>query len=57
MTLFESSFDADHNGRTPSFISQSHTKIRTICLSLDNDRMFVVMWTPRTELSNDVHFL
>jgi len=57
MTLFESSFDADHNGRTPSFISQSHTKVHTICLRLplDNNRMFAVMWTPRTELSN-VHF-
>ena len=33
-TLFESSFDADHNGRTPSFISQSHSEIQ-----------FVFLWT------------
>ena len=33
-TLPESSFDADHNGKTPSFISQLHTKIQ-----------FVFLWT------------
>ena len=27
-TSFESSFDADHNGTIPSFISHSHTKIQ-----------------------------
>jgi len=38
---------------------QLHTSITqwdTICLPLDNDRVFAVMWTSRMELSNDVHF-
>jgi len=55
MTLFESSFVADHNGRTPSFISQSHNEIQFVFLWTIY-RVFVVLWTARTELSNDVHF-
>ena len=31
-TSFESSFDADHNGTIPSFISHSHTEIHTCTL-------------------------
>ena len=41
----ESSFDADHNGRNPSFISQLHNEIQFVFLW-----MFVVLWTTRTEL-------
>ena len=52
MTLFESSFDADHNGRTPSFISQSQNEIQFVFLWT----MIGCLRTARTELPNDVHF-
>jgi len=51
---FQSSFDADHNGTIPSFISHSHTKIQ--CVSLDSNSVFAVLQSARMELSNDVHF-
>jgi len=53
MSLFGSSFDADHNGRTYSYLNHS---LRYNLPSLDSDRVFAVLWTAKTEPSNDVHF-
>ena len=52
-TLLESSFDADHNGKTPSFISQSHTKIQCVfpwtmiwCLQYCDQQERTFKWRP-----------